>query len=171
MPKVIKELKKHIMEEAFKMFSLVGYDKVSMRALAKEVGIAVGTLYNYFPNKEDMYFDILMESWEVTRTRVIEKAQEPLSQDLLKDVIGIIMDDMIARNGLGKEFIHFSSFVAKDEMEALFTDLYTCLEGIYKGLHIPYANRRSKGLIMNIAHVSHHYPNQRNENIDYLSTC
>ena len=37
-----------------------GYEAVSMRALAAEVGVQAAALYRYFPTKQDLLFDILI---------------------------------------------------------------------------------------------------------------
>lgn len=42
----------HIVDVAYKLFSLHGYDAVTMEQIAAEADVAKGTLYNYFPVKE-----------------------------------------------------------------------------------------------------------------------
>ncbi len=37
------------------MFAQHGYGAVSMRRLAKELGVSTGTLYHYFPGKEELF--------------------------------------------------------------------------------------------------------------------
>jgi AcrR family transcriptional regulator len=46
---------------ALKLFARSGYAAVSMRAIAAEVGVQAGALYNYTPDKQTLLFD-LMES-------------------------------------------------------------------------------------------------------------
>jgi AcrR family transcriptional regulator len=46
--------KEKIMNAAIKLFSDNGYDKVSMRDIAGEVGIKAASIYNHFPSKEDI---------------------------------------------------------------------------------------------------------------------
>ena len=41
--------------------SLYGFEAVSLRMLAKEVGIQAGSLYNYINNKQDFLFSLLAE--------------------------------------------------------------------------------------------------------------
>ena len=50
-----------VREAALKLFARGGYAAVSMRAIAAEVGVQVGALYNYTPDKQTLLFD-LMES-------------------------------------------------------------------------------------------------------------
>jgi AcrR family transcriptional regulator len=51
-----------------------GYEAVTMRQLAAEVGVQPAALYRYFPTKEDLLFALMMEhmealiaSWEAAR--------------------------------------------------------------------------------------------------------
>ena len=46
-----------------------GYEGVDMKMIAKKCSIAVGTLYNYYPNKKELYIAILNESWNDTFKR------------------------------------------------------------------------------------------------------
>ena len=49
MPKIIENLEEEIAKISLKLFKENPYQNVSMRKIASEVGIAVGTLYNYYP--------------------------------------------------------------------------------------------------------------------------
>ena len=66
MPKLIPRLKTQILETAERMFIREGYEGVSMRRLAAEVNVAVGTLYNYFPDKATLFLSLMDESWNRT---------------------------------------------------------------------------------------------------------
>lgn len=50
-----------VREAALRLFAEGGYAAVSMRAIAAEVGVQAGALYNYTPDKQTLLFD-LMES-------------------------------------------------------------------------------------------------------------
>lgn len=41
-----------------------GFGKITMRAIAQECGIALGTLYNYYPNKDDLLIAAVKSIWE-----------------------------------------------------------------------------------------------------------
>lgn len=56
---------------ALSLFARNGYAAVSMRQIAKEVGVQAGALYNYTPDKQSLLFrlmkahlDELLEAWE-----------------------------------------------------------------------------------------------------------
>jgi len=52
-----------ILGEAKRMFAGKGYDTTSMAALAKHIGIPVGSLYTYFESKEALLDTIIEEGW------------------------------------------------------------------------------------------------------------
>ncbi|MCO5056876.1 MAG: TetR/AcrR family transcriptional regulator [Rhizobiaceae bacterium] len=59
---------------ALSLIARYGYEAVSMRQLAAEVGVQAAALYRYFPTKEDLLFALMCEhmegliaSWERTR--------------------------------------------------------------------------------------------------------
>ncbi len=62
MPKVIDGLQSRIMQSARdRLFSTP--PSLSLRAIAKDCGIAVGTIYNYFPNKETLIASVFADDW------------------------------------------------------------------------------------------------------------
>jgi Transcriptional regulator len=50
-----------ILKEALRLFSEKGYEAVSVRTIAKAVGIKESSLYNHFLGKEDIFASILAE--------------------------------------------------------------------------------------------------------------
>ncbi len=48
-----------VRQAALKLFALYGYAAVSMRQIATEVGVQVGALYNYTPDKQSLLYDLL----------------------------------------------------------------------------------------------------------------
>ena len=65
MPKVTQEYKEKIREKitysAIKVFAKYGYAKTTTDDLADATGVSVGTLYLYFPSKEDLFNSICAE--------------------------------------------------------------------------------------------------------------
>ncbi len=63
-----------IREAAVTLIARHGYEAVSMRQLAGEVGVQAAALYRYFPNKEELLFTLMREhmqaliaAWEAAR--------------------------------------------------------------------------------------------------------
>ena len=53
--------RKQILNTALDLFSKYGYHKISMHKIAKEAEFSVGTLYNFFSDKEDLYRALIMD--------------------------------------------------------------------------------------------------------------
>ena len=64
MPKMIGDAKSNILITAKAQLLSNGYHKLSLRSIAKECGIAVGTIYNYFPSKDILVASIMVEDWK-----------------------------------------------------------------------------------------------------------
>lgn len=67
-------------------FSNYGYENSSTNRIVKKAGISKGSLFKYFPNKEDLYFYIL-DSVTSELIGSLEKEAHSLSSDLFQRVI------------------------------------------------------------------------------------
>lgn len=63
MPKIIDHLDVLILEEAKKIVVQEGVDAVSIRKVATSCGLAVGTIYNYYPTKNDLMICLMADYW------------------------------------------------------------------------------------------------------------
>lgn len=104
MPKVINDVEKNIFNAAMELFGNFGYDSVDMKMIANRAGIAVGTLYNYYSNKMQLYLRVLKNSWDDTLKKIDENNNEHMSPELkISKYIEILYDDIEDRKGLGIE--------------------------------------------------------------------
>ena len=53
------ETRNKILDESLKLFALKGFNAVSVRDIAKAVGIRMSSLYNYYASKDDLLEDVL----------------------------------------------------------------------------------------------------------------
>jgi TetR/AcrR family transcriptional regulator len=68
--------RKEMLAAALELFSEKGYHNVSMAEIAQSAEFAIGTLYNFFKNKEDLYKALMLEladTFHEELTRAIEK--------------------------------------------------------------------------------------------------
>lgn len=63
MPKIIDNARQQLIAQAKKQISENGYSKTTIRSVAKECNIAVGTVYNYFPSKDMLVAAFVLEDW------------------------------------------------------------------------------------------------------------
>ena len=61
--------KEKIMNTAIDLFSKSGYEKVSMRDIAGEIGINAASIYNHFPSKNSIMESILKDYMEQIQNR------------------------------------------------------------------------------------------------------
>ncbi len=58
-----QKTKTEILTKTIPLFAQRGYDGVSMRDIAKTVGITVGSLYHHFPDKQALYVEALGQTF------------------------------------------------------------------------------------------------------------
>jgi AcrR family transcriptional regulator len=78
----IEDMKARIIDTAYQLFLVDGFDAVSMRRLAAEVGCTVMTVYNYYPRKIDILrglwarvFGVLFEELATQIASIIDPAE------------------------------------------------------------------------------------------------
>ena len=66
---------------ALQLFAQKGYAAVSMRAIAAEVGVQAGALYNYTPDKQTLLFDLMRDHMEALLAHLPDaSAADPLER-------------------------------------------------------------------------------------------
>lgn len=78
--------KEEIIRVAANLFSQKSYHDVTMDQIAEKVGVAKGTIYLYFESKENLYLEILEETYEEIES-ILEKEiakKDPAPQKLRK---------------------------------------------------------------------------------------
>lgn len=82
------ELRYAMLKVAQNMFLDPGYEKTSMKDIAAKVGVSVGNLYRYFPNKEALLEAVTMPAYE----RLLELMEN--SEDISADRMPIILEQL-----------------------------------------------------------------------------
>ncbi len=68
--------RREMLTAAIKLFSEKGYHSVSMQEIAKKSEFAIGTLYKFFRNKEDLYKSIIQEQADKFHKALTEALEE-----------------------------------------------------------------------------------------------
>lgn len=91
MPKIVNhdEYRQELLKKAFNLFTRKGYNNISMKEIAAEIGVSTGTLYLYFSSKQHILAEMI--SW-VGLENTEEYVQRTLSVDSLKDRFDMIIN-------------------------------------------------------------------------------
>lgn len=89
MPKIIENVRERILEEAKKQVMELGYSSMTIRSVAGALGIATGTLYNYFPSKQMMVAGFMAEDWMHT---IFDIKTKCLNSDDYKFILQTVYD-------------------------------------------------------------------------------
>ena len=89
MPKIINNLEENILSAARRLVAEQGYAAVTMRAIAKECGIAVGTFYNYYPSKDAMLAACLLHD---RQTALASAGERTAAAQSAEEAVGAVFD-------------------------------------------------------------------------------
>lgn len=85
MPKILENVKETLLIEGSELLLKNGYTNLNIRDVAKNSGIAVGTFYNYFSNKDELVREIILNSWNriLVNINTLPNTEEPLKVKLI----------------------------------------------------------------------------------------
>ena len=106
--------KETILYEALNLFSVRGYDAVSVRDIARAVGIKESSLYNHFSNKQDIFDSVLLEYTARTESFFHETGLTGDDRQFVADTRTVQM----YKNMSNKQF----SVIATQIFDQIFTD-------------------------------------------------
>ncbi|TVR00365.1 MAG: TetR/AcrR family transcriptional regulator [Deltaproteobacteria bacterium] len=77
MPKIVdhEAYRKELLGKAFTLFAAQGYARVTMRAMARALGVSTGTLYHYFDTKEAIFLGVVRHVADRDVALAIEQVQ------------------------------------------------------------------------------------------------
>ena len=91
MPKIIENIKENILVKGKEMLLTGNYSDFNIRSLAKNCNIGLGTLYNYFENKEVLAYQIFKSDWEKTLKLAVDLKTESIP---LREKLSIIYSSL-----------------------------------------------------------------------------
>lgn len=75
------EKRQSILDVAAEVFREAGFERASMSEICTRVGGSKATLYNYFPSKEELFFEVMFLSTEA-EFEATHKALDPATEDI-----------------------------------------------------------------------------------------
>lgn len=118
LPRIIENPRELILNEAKKILENEGYSQVSIRRVAKECDIAVGTIYNYFPSKKELIIEMMTDFWE----------------EYFYDIEPILSSQAEFYTKLKKLFLDLAQFIKRFREIWLRRELYSTPDYIETGL-------------------------------------
>ena len=97
------DIRNQITHAALKEFSIYGFKRASMRTIASEAGITVGSIYTYFSSKEDLFNALLSKPVEIMRSTILTEL--PDKNTVTRDALKYFMDEV------AKNFFHIRKHI------------------------------------------------------------
>jgi len=88
------ETRDRILQAAVRVFSRNGFDRASVKSIAEEAGVAVGSIYNHFGSKDDLLISIFEEEF-AHRTALVDRIRE--SRDPIPDQVERLLQEHFSR--------------------------------------------------------------------------
>jgi len=99
-------------------FVRAGFAAVKMADVARAAGVAVGTLYNYFESKEEIFEEIIAERCEEMRTSLIAALRDGTPLEKLAVLVRTTLQNMDRQSALFAVFIERGA-VAEYDIERI----------------------------------------------------
>ena len=93
MPKIIENLESKLIAEAHRQVEQSGYGAFTIRSVATACGVGIGTVYNYFPSKDDLLATYLLDDWQNCITAIAQTSQR---SDAAEPVVRCIFDQLLS---------------------------------------------------------------------------
>ena len=92
MNKAKAERRNQILKAGARLFASKRFDEVLMDDIAQAAGVAKGTLYTYFPNKEEFYFAVIFDGISRLNEQLQNKADKPMApEEKLRQIMGSLI--------------------------------------------------------------------------------
>lgn len=151
-----------ILQAALQLFLTQGFHGTSMRQIAHQAGIALGSIYNHFPGKEELFIRVLLENHPYHQViSEVHKARGRTTPELLRDaahrIVSILGPDLAFVNLLLIELVEFNGTHVPELFEIIFPEAVTFSEQFVAGrddlrpIPVPILIRAFIGLLISYA--------------------
>ncbi|SCF59315.1 TetR family transcriptional regulator [Streptomyces sp. Ncost-T10-10d] len=95
-----------ILKVAADAAAVAGLERVQMQEVAKSAGVALGTLYRYFPSKTHLFTALMADQIEEFAARVPERAAGTSPEDAVFETLRSATRNLLRRPALATAMIH-----------------------------------------------------------------
>ena len=120
MPKVVdhETYRRELLRASFDVVARVGYGSLSMKQLARSIGVSTGSIYNYFESKEDWFVSLVLyfskETFDRLRQNIPPDASLLEKTERLADEIEAHRDDYANMIRIASDFVRMPAFETQD---------------------------------------------------------
>jgi len=115
----VPDKKRRLLEAAYAVFSTKGYKNTKIEEVATEAGVAKGTVYRYFKNKESLFFELCQVFIDQMESEFV-----PLCNTSLFEFYTTMMAAMEKDKDFFLMFMEFWSYGSHAVMQEKFNGLY-----------------------------------------------
>jgi len=146
-----KARRQRIQKAAKELFTAKGFKATTMEEIAEKAELSAGTIYQYFKNKEDLYFSFNLEPLKLLHNKAIgirgnnglsieekimefkEGFYETFQRDplLLRNLLHLQLEGSLLQQSASEELVTELNYLFK-EITTIIADVY--LEGVRKGI-------------------------------------
>lgn len=149
-----REVERHraeIMSAAEQLFAKKGYVSSSMDEVARLAEFSVGTLYNFFENKEDLYAAIMRQKTDMMQVRIVEcLARKGTAAQRIRAYFQERLDLYWRYPNFFRLFFHQTMSSVSDPRTGFMKDLAERYEVLLKGLEAIFESGIKRGEFRNV---------------------
>lgn len=115
MPKIVnhREYRSELLEKSAGTFSRHNYADVSMRDIAKDIGVSTGTLYHYFRSKEELFCALFLHTAQRSAAEIVDAM---CNLETFEQRLGRLFDYFLGRcEKMRRQFL-FSTDMLRNEL-------------------------------------------------------
>ncbi|NOQ46513.1 MAG: TetR family transcriptional regulator [Desulfobulbaceae bacterium] len=131
--------KTDILEIAIPLFARAGFSSISMRTIAKEVGLTAPTLYHHFPDKQALYIAAMKHAFSsksemLSVSLFTDKSLDERLKDFVLAFCKLIHDDPDFHKLIQRELLDGDAGRLQLLAEQVFRDIFVSLTSLSKEL-------------------------------------
>jgi len=96
-----------------------GPEAINIRVIARQAGVSIGTVYNYFSNKDDMLLALTEEYWKKTLSEMFEEVTAGSFYGQLEEMFTFLSRRIHSSAGILMRSLSNIEVVGRDRMQSM----------------------------------------------------